>query len=270
MTLISSHRMYDVNARVAALWQALYDRISEMSGVPLEPFVLEPPAPISQLWARPDMGLVQMCGWPYWRADPRPVALAAPVPLGGIANGAPVYWTDMVVRADAPFRTLEDTFGHRLAWTIPGSHSGYNAPRRLLADAYAARGGPLFAETVGPVITPRGAIEAVLEDRADIAPVDGFYFLLLQKHDPGLAARVRVVARTQTAPIPLLVASNGIAPDIAGALTDALLAAHRDDRCAPLLDALCIRRYVAVEREAYRLGDDWAAHAASAGYSELA
>ena len=36
------------------------------------------------------------------------------------------------MQAESPFRTLGDTFGHRLAYTIPSSHSGYNAVRHHL------------------------------------------------------------------------------------------------------------------------------------------
>ena len=266
MTLYSSHRMYDVTPSVAALWEALYARVSALAGVPLAPLHMPPPTPIDALWARPDLGLAQMCGWPFHRADPQPTPLAAPVPDAAEAGGRPVYWSDMVVRADAPYTRLEDTFGTRIAWTVEGSHSGFNAPRRLLLDAARETGGPLYAESVGPVVTPRGAIESVLEGRADIAPVDGFFLLLLRRHEPELAARIRVIAQTPQAPLPLLVASPGVPEATVAALRAALLALDTDAEAAPLMADLCLRRFVPVDPAAYAEGQHWHEDALAAGY----
>ena len=120
-------------------------------------------------------------------------------------GGQPVYWTDLVVAADAPIADLPDAFGKRIAWTAEDSQSGWHAPRLLLA-AYARRhGAPLFAETVGPLVTPRNVALAVADGRADIGPLDSYAHDLLRRHEPALAARLRVIARTPATPIPPLV-----------------------------------------------------------------
>ena len=149
---------------------------------------------------------------------------------------------------------------------MEGSHSGFNAPRRLQLDAARARGGPLYAESVGPLVTPRGAIETVLDGRADVAPVDGVFLLLLRRHEPGLAARIRVIAQTPQAPIPLLVASPGVPGATAAALRAALLALDADAEAAPLLADLCLRRFVPVDVAAYAEGQRWHEAALAAGY----
>jgi len=260
--------MYNVNAAAAACWEALFARISERAGVEVTPLDYPPPLPIDALWARDDMGLVLMCGWPFSRAHPQPVPLAAPVLSDPHAKGQPVYWSDMIVRADAPFQTVQDCFGHRLAWTIKSSHSGYNAPRRLFLD-YLERGAPLFRETIGDVISPMGAIEAVVTGRADLAPLDGYFHLLVKRFDPDLAAQIRVVARTPSAPVPLLVASVQLTQDKIDALRGALIAAHDCKETAQAMQALAIERFVRVVPEEYALGNQWEAEAIAAGYPDL-
>ncbi|MEO1676888.1 MAG: PhnD/SsuA/transferrin family substrate-binding protein [Pseudomonadota bacterium] len=256
-----------MNPRTAALWEALFRRVGERAGVPLTPLHAPHPHPIHTIWARSDLGLAFMGGWPFHRASPQPIALGAPVPDDPIAAGRAVYWTDMIVRADAPFVTLEDTFGARLAWTVEGSHSGYNAPRYLLIEPFLARGmRPLYGEAVGPVATPRGAIDAVLEGRADIAPLDGFYHLLLQRHEPATAERLRVLIRTPAAPIPLLVASQSTPAEVVAALRAALLTLHEDATGAEKLADLRLTRFAPINALDYAIIEAWNRDAHEAGY----
>ncbi|WP_211907375.1 phosphate/phosphite/phosphonate ABC transporter substrate-binding protein [Pikeienuella piscinae] len=263
--LIANARMYAATPAVAALWTRLFSHVSARAGAPLEVVAHPAPAPLDTLWSRPDMGLVFMCGWPFQRAEPRPVPVAAPVPVG---EEEAIYRSDIIARADGPIHGLEDAFGGVMAWTAEGSHSGWNAPRRLLADH--ARGGALFARTVGPVITPRGAIAAVLNGEADIAPLDGYFHLLLKRHEPETAARLRVVAQTPAAPIPLLVASPRAPRAMIEPLRAALLSTHEDDEGEEILAALALRRFAPAIPDSYALTERWREEAEAAGYPRIA
>ena len=129
--------MYSVNAATAAAWRALLEWVIARAGVDVEVIDYPPPQPLPALWARDDLAGVFMCGYPFSRAVPQPTILAAPVPAMPRCQGKPVYWTDIVVRADSSIHRLEDSFGKRFAYTAPDSQSGYHAPRHLLAP-YAA------------------------------------------------------------------------------------------------------------------------------------
>lgn len=266
MTLMANTRMYNVSPTVEAAWCGLIATTARLSGVALAVLDHPAPRPVEDLWARPDLGLVMMCGWPFHRARPRPEVVAAPVMDDDRAAGRPVYWTDMIVDAEGPAETLEDTFGGTLAWTVAGSHSGFNAPRHLLRPYFEESGAALYCETIGPVVTPRGSIDAVLSGRATVAPLDGYFHALLKRHEPETASRLRVVATTPTAPMPLFTASHGTAPDIVARLRDGLLALRADPVGAESLSALCLSGFAAVESEDYRLGDVWEAEAMRANY----
>ncbi len=169
---IANARMYSVAPGAAAAWRRLFEWIAQESGVPLEIVDHAFPAKLEALWERPDLAATFMCGLPFAK-DPRPlVPVAAPVPLSPRYGGKPVYFTDFIVKNDSSYRTLADTFGKRLAYTIPSSHSGYNAVRHHLLRYRTPERPKLYAETVGPVFTPRRALEALVAGATDVAPLD--------------------------------------------------------------------------------------------------
>ncbi len=79
-----------------------------------------------------------ICGLPYvqlMRLQPAPVELlAAPVPSGARYRGKPVYFSDVIVRRDTPWRSFRDLKGASWAYNDPDSHSGYNVTRHRLVQ----------------------------------------------------------------------------------------------------------------------------------------
>jgi ABC-type phosphate/phosphonate transport system substrate-binding protein len=249
--LIANARMYSVNAQAATAWRTLLEWVIERAGVHAEAIDYPPPQPLSPLWARPDLGCAFICGYPYALAVPKPVLLAAPVPSPGAYGGKPVYWSDLVVRANAPFVELNDVFGQRLAYTIEDSQSGYQAARELLAPYARERGGRLFTATVGPLITPRRVAEAVIAGEADVGPLDSYAHDLIRAHEPELAARLRTIATTTPTPIPPLVAAPGIATADIEHLRAALLDIAGAGELRSIRSALLLDRFVEVDPEDY-------------------
>src|ERR1043166_874829 len=247
--LVANARMYAVTPAVAAAWRDLFAWVARTSGVPLTYRDHAAPAPLEALWARDDLGAAFMCGFPFASAAPQPVALAAPVPSPSRYGGRPSYCTDFVVRADRPFRKLSDTFGGRIGWTLRHSQSGYNAVRHHLLGQTP----PHVAQWVGPLVTPRRVIEAVLEDRIDVGPLDGYVHDLIRRHEPRTAAKLRVVASTAMTPIPPLVASPGVDRDVAARLRAPLLACHAEGALASTLDALLLARFVEIDPAGYNV-----------------
>ena len=243
--MIANARMYSVTPPVAALWRSLLAAILAGVDGSIEIVDHPPPAPISELWRRPDKAAVFMCGLPWSLAAEQPGLVVAPVPSPAPFGDQPRYWSDVVVRADSPFLAIEQTFGHRLALTTPESQSGYAA----LLHALMPHGGraPLFREIIEPRFTPMGALMAVIERKAELAPIDSYAFALLSKHAPELTAQVRIIMRTEPTAIPVLVASGPASPRI----TAAFLQAREVPAAAELMDQLLIHRFARPERAAY-------------------
>jgi ABC-type phosphate/phosphonate transport system substrate-binding protein len=204
--MIANARMYAVSPEAAGRWRALLTAIVAASGISVDVIEHPAPAPLEDLWRRTDQGAVFMCGLPFSRSVPQPVLMAAPVPSPAEYGGEPRYWSELVVRRDSGYRSVSDTFGGRLALTVPGSQSGCVAALSFFMSA--EREPPLFAEVIAPTVTPLGALSAVVRGDADIAPIDSYAFALLGRYRPDLAEQVRIVGRTTPTPIPPLVASQ--------------------------------------------------------------
>lgn len=265
MRLIANARMYAVDAATAANWTALFARIAEMAGVPLAVIPHAAPAPLEDLWRRDDLALAFICGYPFARGGFPVQPVAAPVPASG--NGRPLYATHLVVRAESDIATLADSFGRRMGWTVAHSQSGFNALRMHLLPHWQARG-PLYANSIGPLLTPRRVIDALLADEIDIGPLDSYFYDLLLVAEPHIAARLRIVETTALRPMPLLVASDAVDERIVARLQAALLAAHEDEQGRAILARLRLSGFAAIEPEAYRVLVEEADTADRAGYRQ--
>ncbi len=135
-----------------------------------------------------------MCGYPValQLADVTPIA--APVPRAPWAEGRPLYRSDLIVRADSPWATLEDTFGGRAGWTVEHSHSGFNAFRHHLLQYRTATRPTLYREMVPNLVTARAILDAVRDGRIDVGPLDAYWHMLIARHQPELTRGVRVLA----------------------------------------------------------------------------
>ena len=270
MTFIANARMYSVAPEAEAAWKALIAHVGDEAGVPLSYLPYPAPQPLERLWALPDLGCVFMCGFPLalGMADVEP--LAAPVPSLPWAEGRPVYRSDFIVRADSPFRTLEDTFGHRFGWTAAHSHSGFNAPRRHLSQMRTPGRQRLFSEVTGDLVTARAVLDAVRAGSIDVGPLDAFWHALAARHRPELVADIRVVASTALAPIPALVASRSLSARDRAALRRALAgAAGRPWFAAPARELL-VAGFSPLAREDYAPLLAWQEQARAAGYAAIA
>ncbi len=268
--LIANARMYAVNAIVEDAWRTLLEWVIARAEVPCEVIDYPAPAPLPAMWARPDVGCVFMCGYPIANAQRPPRILAAPVPSPVRYGGNPVYCTDIVVRANSPLRQLPDIFGHRFAFTTVDSQSGYQAPRHFLAPFARDRGGRLFDAVMGPLVTPRRVVEALLAGEADAGPLDSYFHDLLRAHEPALAAQLKVLASTPMTPVPALVAASTLPQAQAGRLTAALLAVAHAKELAPIRETLLLRGFAALAADTHASLRHDALAADRAGYSHLA
>src|SRR3989442_4246651 len=207
MVPIASARMYSWSPTLTAAWRRLLEWVAARSGGALKVLELADPYPLEELWARDDLGCVFMCGYPWAMRSERPHLLAAPVPSPPRYEGRPIYFTDFVVRADSAYRTLEDTFGGRIAYSIEHSHSGYNAARFHLLGYRRPDRATFYSAVVGPLHRQLPVIDAVLDGPADVWPVDAYGLELRPPSAAEPARRLRVVASTLRAPTAPLVAS---------------------------------------------------------------
>lgn len=267
---IANARMYAVTPEVESLWRRLLARISEEAAVGLEYLPYPAPRPLEELWSRPDLGAVLMCGYPIALALAPVQPIAAPIPRARWAGGSAVYRTDLIVRQDAPYQRLEDTFGGRAGWTVAHSHSGFNAFRHHLLAYRSAQRPTLYRAMAGNLVTARNVLDAVREGRIDVGPLDAYWHMLIAKHAPQLCQGVRVLVSTALAPMPAFVAAAGLPADRVARLRAAFAGAAAKSWFAELADPLMLEGFAAVTRAAFDPALEWDRQARAAGYEEPA
>lgn len=266
MSWIANARMYAVTPEVEALWRALLAQVADDADVALRYEPYPAPLPLENLWQRGDLGAVFMCGFPIVTELAQVIPLAAPIPRAPWARGRALYRTDLIVREDAPYRTLEDTFGGRAGWTVAHSHSGFNAWRHhLLAYRTAARPA-LYGAMTDNLVTARKVLDSVREGRIDVGPLDAYWHLLIARHTPQLTQGIRVLASTEPAPMPAFVAAGGAPPDLVRRLRAAFTAAAARPWFAALAQPLLLEGFAEVGTGSYAPLLQWDREARAAGY----
>jgi ABC-type phosphate/phosphonate transport system substrate-binding protein len=264
---IMNARMYAVTPAVEAAWHSLLERITAAAGVTFDYVAYPAPRPLETLWARPDLGCVFMCGYPVALQIAHVVPLAAPIPRAAWAAGRPVYRSDLIVREDAAFTRLEETFGGRAGWTVEHSHSGFNAFRHHLLQFRTPARPNLYREMVTNLVTARAILDAVRAGRIDVGPLDAYWHLLTAQHNPALTAGIRILASTDVATVPAFVTAASTPESTIDALRRAFADASAQSWFGEYAAQLLIDGFAPVAAVDYARTLEWDRAAKAAGYA---
>jgi ABC-type phosphate/phosphonate transport system substrate-binding protein len=263
---IMNARMYAVTPEVEATWRELLEHITREAGVELSYMRYPAPQPLEELWSRPDLGSVFMCGFPIALKLAAVIPLAAPIPRAEWAAGRALYRSDLIVRRDAPYAALEDTFGARAGWTVAHSQSGFNAFRHHLLTYRTPERPALYSEMAANLVTARNVLDSVREGRIDVGPLDAYWHLLIARHAPRLTEHIRVLSSTAVAPMPAFVAAAGAPAPMIDRLRAAFMNAAARDWFQPYGDFLLLDGFAEVSEASYAPLLEWQRAATAAGF----
>ncbi|HEX5207853.1 MAG TPA: PhnD/SsuA/transferrin family substrate-binding protein [Steroidobacteraceae bacterium] len=267
---VANARMYAVTPQVESVWRELLAKVAGEADVALEYLPYPAPQPLEHLWSRPDLGAVLMCGYPIALQLAHVQPIAAPIPRVAWAAGRAVYRTDLIVREDAPFTQLEDTFSGCAGWTVAHSHSGFNAFRHHLLAYRTPQRPKLYRQMIGNLVTARNVLDAVREGRIDVGPLDAYWHMLIARHAPQLCEGVRVLSSTAVAPMPAFVAAAHVPAEVVARLRSAFTSAAAKSWFDDLAEPLMLEGFAAASRETFDPALEWDARAKAAGYVEPA
>jgi len=168
---------------------------------------------------RADVGFV--CAPTYrWMRD-RVALLPAPVPLDARAGGRPVYFADVVVRADSGIERFDDLRGRRWAYNDRNSRSGWFS----MLDRVG--GDTRFFSELFHAGSHLQSLAAIRDGRVDGAAIDS-NTLFLQPRE-GL----RVIESWGPFPIQPVIVRAGVDDALKARLADALLGIHEQHDLSP-------------------------------------
>jgi ABC-type phosphate/phosphonate transport system substrate-binding protein len=222
--LIAALPMYDdpgVAAANDAIWAAIATCLRQR-GVPA-PAKLTRGGDLTAQWRSPSLVFGQTCGYPYAKDLRDAVRLIATPEYAFPGCEGAAYRSFLVRRAGDPRRRLDAFRGGVAAINSPDSNSGVNLFRATIAPI--AEGRAFFGAVVATG-SHRASLEAVADERADLAAIDCVSFALMKRLSPGLVERIAVVAESQPSPaLPFIMSAR---------LPDATLVSARE----ALFDAL--------------------------------
>ncbi|HEX9118653.1 MAG TPA: PhnD/SsuA/transferrin family substrate-binding protein [Anaerolineae bacterium] len=211
-----------------------------------------------------------ICGLPYvqlTRRRPSPVELlAAPVLAGERYGGRAIYYSDVIVRHDAPWRSFAELRGATWAFNDPDSHSGYNITRYRLVQMGETRG--FFGRVVQAGMHQR-AIRLVCSGDVDASAIDSQVLAVELRDHPDLAPQLKIIEALGPASIQPVVIASAAPAGLKADVRAALLAMADDEEGRRGLAQGFVERFVAVADTDY---DDIRAMLATAeatGFLEL-
>jgi phosphonate transport system substrate-binding protein len=193
-----------------------------------------------------------ICGLPYvWKADvetPIIELLAAPVMAAARYGGRPVYFSDVVVRADSPFHSFDDLRGASWAYNEPGSHSGHNVTRYYLAARGHARG--YFGRVVGSGAHQK-SLRMILNGEIDASAIDSTVLETELRHRPELASQIRIIETFGPSPIPPWVVRRDLPADLRHRLRQLFAGMGNDPQGQAILSAARYSHFALVDDADY-------------------
>jgi ABC-type phosphate/phosphonate transport system substrate-binding protein len=225
--------MYDpppLHAAHDALWAAIAQRL-HTDGVDGAPDRLTRGETPETIWGDPGLLLSQTCGYPLVNELKGRVQLVATPSYQAKGCDGPFHRSAVVVRAGDGASALADLRGRICAINAPTSNTGMNLLRSEIAPI--AGGLPFFGSLV---ITGSHAASArlVAEGGADLAAIDCVTLDQMQRFEPEVTRRLRVLSWSVRSPGLPMITGASTSPATLQALRRALDGVIAD----PALDAV--------------------------------
>jgi phosphonate transport system substrate-binding protein len=160
--------------------------------------------------------------------EPAPAKLvgAAPVYDDPRCNGAPVYFSEVVVQRDAPAKQPLDLLRGHWVYNDRFSLNGYVCVLRWAERlGFAPVSSNLNGRAVGRHLA---AASAVAEGRADFAALDQIALAQLRREHPAVAEKLHSAHTLGPHPVQPVVARAGLDARLTERIAKSLLAAHSD------------------------------------------
>ena len=193
-----------------------------------------------------------VCSLPYVMFEREGISpaepIAAPVLVGDRYEGRPVYFSDVIVHRDSPFRSFEDLRGRSWSYNEPLSHSGYGITRYHLVRLGETHG--YFGDVIHAGFHEE-SIRMVADREVDASAIDSQVLAVALRGDPALRESLHVIDTLGPSTIQPVAVSKRVPTDLKERIRAVLLAVGDDPACRERLDVGLVDRFVAVGASSY-------------------
>lgn len=196
-------------------------------------------AEVNELVRKREADFAFVCSGPYVQGKKEfgMELLAIPV-----ANGKTVYHAYIIVNKSSPINSLRDLRGKTFAFTDPQSNTGCLVPTYMLARLGETP--KSFFRDFFFTQSHDNSIKAVANLQADGAAVDSLIWEFMNKIDPSVTSRTKIVEKSPPYGIPPIVVNPAMDPQAKQRLKEILLTLHEDPKGALLLAKIQVDRFV--------------------------
>jgi phosphonate transport system substrate-binding protein len=229
-----------------AYYRDLMDYIGERMGMHVELIDREDYAEVNMMIKAGQVDVAFVCGGPYVEGHDEfgMELLVAPQ-----AYGETVYYSYIIVHKDSPIKTFEDLRGKSFAFTDPLSNSGKLVPTYMLAKMNETPES-FFKKYIFTKAHDK-SIKAVALRIVDGAAVDSLIWEYLNRTNPELTSKTRIILKSPPYGIPPVVVRPSLDPKIKKTLRDIFLNAHKDVKGKAILKKMMIDKFVLIDDSAY-------------------
>ena len=193
-----------------------------------------------------------VCSLPYVTFERQGIApavpVAAPVLAGDRYGGRPIYYSDVIVARDAPFRSFSDLRGASWAFNEPLSWSGYGITRYHLVSMGETGG---FFGGVFEAGFHEESIRLVAKGEIDASAIDSQVLAVAVRDDPRLGDALKVIAALGPSTIQPIAVSRRVPEDLREAVRTVLVGMGDDPEGRRRLAVGLVERFVPVGPEDY-------------------
>ncbi|PTN32808.1 phosphate/phosphite/phosphonate ABC transporter substrate-binding protein [Desulfonatronum sp. SC1] len=196
-------------------------------------------AEVNEILGQGEIDLAFICSGPYalGREEHGFELLVAPV-----VQGAPAYYSYLIVNQEGTHQSLEDLRGTIFAFTDPHSNTGRLVPEYWLAEI-GERPESFFRDVIY-TYSHDNSIQAVAQGLVDGAAVDSLIWDYYARENPEHTSRTRIIKRSKPYGIPPIVIAPDMPRERVGQIQRLLLNMHTDPEGAVILGELMIDRFV--------------------------
>jgi phosphonate transport system substrate-binding protein len=193
-----------------------------------------------------------VCSLPYIsfeRRGIRPaIPIVAPVLIGDRYGARPIYFSDVIVHRDAPYRSFLDLRGATWSFNESLSWSGYGITRYHLTQLGETDG---FFGRVVEAGFHEESIRLVAAGEVDGSAIDSQVLAVALRDDTGLRDGLRVIDALGPSTIQPIAVSKRVPEDLREAIREVLLGMNNDAAVRRRLAQGMVQRFVPVGPEDY-------------------
>ncbi len=203
-------------------------------------------AEINELVESGEVDVAFVCGGPYVDGHDQfgMELLVAPQ-----AYGETVYYSYIIVPKDSPIKKFEELRDKSFAFTDSLSNTGKLVPTYMLVKMNETPDS--FFKRYNFTGSHDESIKVVAEGVVDGAAVDSLIWEYVDRINPELTSRTKIIVKSSPYGIPPIVVRPGLDLEIKKKLKEILLNAHKDAKGKEILKGMMVDKFVPVNDSAY-------------------